>query len=117
MFNKNTNEISQHDPDEQGFMSNAFSEILEGQGLTDTRADELGKAVAPLRLQGADRAGIYQARIYQAISRCEFGNLRWLEKYYFGLLLVADEYAKDVGYQSPLDTLKDYRDRKKNRRV
>jgi len=34
------NEISKYDPDEQGFMSNAFSEILEGQGLTDTRADE-----------------------------------------------------------------------------
>ena len=112
MFNKNTNEISKYDPEEQGFMSNAFSEILEGQGLTDTRADELGKAVAPLRWQGTDKAGIYQA-----VSRCEFGNLRWLEKYYYGLLLVADEYAKSVGYKSPLDTLKDYRDSKKNRRV
>ena len=39
MFNKNTNEISKYDPEEQGFMCNAFSEILEGQGLTDTRAD------------------------------------------------------------------------------
>jgi hypothetical protein len=95
-------------------MSNAFSEILEGQGLTDTRADELGKAVAPLRWQGTqfDKAGIYQA-----ISRCEFGNLRWLEKYYFGLLLVADEYAKSVGYKSPLDTLNDYKDHEKKGRV
>ena len=108
MFNKNTNEISKYDPDEQGFMSNAFSKILEGQGLTDTRADELGKAVAPLRWQGTSKA-----EIYQAISRCEFGNLRWLEKYYYGLLLVADEYAKSVGYQSPLDTLNDYKNRKK----
>ena len=111
MFNKNKNEISKYYP-EQGFMCNAFSEILEGQGLTDTRADELGKAVAPLGWQGTDKAGIYQA-----VSKCDLGNLRWLEKYYFGFLLIADEFAKSKGYQSPLDTLENDRKFKKREAI
>jgi hypothetical protein len=84
----------------ENFMDNAFSQVLERQGLTDTRADELGKAVAPLRWQGFS-----EEEVYQAISRCDLMNLRWLEKYYYGLMIVAHDYARKKGYQSPLDTL------------
>jgi hypothetical protein len=86
----------------ENFMDNSFSELLESQGLTDTRADELGKAVAPTGWTGASFG---EQEVYQAVSKCDLMNLRWLEKYYYGLLLVAHDYARKKGYQSPLDTL------------
>ena len=96
--------------DTDDFMGRPFSELLHEQGLTDNRADELGKAVDTGTWQG-----LCDESLFYAVSKCDYKNLLWLEKYYYGFLLIADSYAVRKRMQSPLETLFDYKLKRHNK--